>query len=401
MTGGEPQRAFPEMDLLLACARPRFSEAGCARVKALVAEGLDWDLVLELADRHKTLPLLYTSLSQCPVSDLPRSFEQRLQQAADTNAQRNLLLVGELLRVVEALASCGVQGVAYRGPVLARRAYGDVRLRQFNDLDLLVRQGDVERATSCLVSLGYREKNPHAVDARVNARCMHHQAFVREGGRVLLELHWQITPRYFGYTLDASLWDRLDSVELAQARVPTLGSEDLLVVLCVHGALHGWSRLAWICDVAELAAAQQALDWDLALELSRRGRARRMLLLGLCLAHDVLGARLPPGIWECVQADRAVATLAGQVKRSLFCRTRARRGPASRYPLLGLHLGLRESVAQKAAHCLRVALVPSQEDWEMVRLPPSCYALYYLVRPFRLLGKHSGRLLSGGQGEQA
>lgn len=390
---GERQSVCSEMDLLVACARQNVSGDQTAEVGRLASSVLDWDLVLELADRHKVLPLLQHTLSSADLPNVPPFVLQSLRQSWGTNAERNLLLSGELVRVLAALDSSGVQAIPYRGPVLAKRAYRDIRLRQFNDLDVLVHRRDVQRATACLLSLSYQEWDSGGAHPAVRDQSMHHRVFTPNEGRALLELHWQITPRYFGFALDAGAWVRLDSIELAGVAVPILSAEDLLMVLCVHGALHGWRRLAWICDVARLVATQPETDWQLAIELADRQGATRTLHLGLLLAYDLLRAPLPRNILDSVWQDGVARGLAAQVTQWLPEAAEAHSGPQARYPLTRLHLGLREGWAQKAAFLLRAAFVPSHEDWAAVRLSPRLSFLYYLVRPLRLLSKHARRTL--------
>jgi hypothetical protein len=329
--------------------------------------------------------------------DVPLLAKQRLQLLWRENAERNLLLTGELVRVLTALASDGVQAVPFRGPVLAKRAYGDIRLRQFNDLDVLVRRGDVSRASACLASLGYREWDRSSVPVRTREQVMHHRVFSPNQGRALLELHWQITPRWFGYALDAGAWGRLDRLELAGQQVAVLAAEDLLISHCLHGALHGWTRLAWIADVARVLAAEPSMDWERLGQLAERQGARRALYLGLLLAQDLLGLPLPPGVVQAVGDDGIVRGLAAGVKHKLSQKAQAPGGAAPRFPLAGLHLALRVRWSQKVAHLLRVALVPSHEDWALVRLSPRFSFLYYLIRPLRLLGKHATRIVRRGR----
>ena len=383
-----------ESALLLACARTWMLPEHHAHVEALVGTGLDWDRVVRLSGRHKVLPLLYRNLSAIRSGRFPAEAMTRLRGAFELNCSRNLLLAGELLRVLTCLEAADVRTVAYRGPVLAKRAYGDVTLRQFNDLDLLVRNRDVDQARALVLSLGYKQKVPHGVAPSVHAKSMHHLVFAREAGRVLLELHWEIAPRYFGYAIDEGLWGRLTSVELGGVPVPALSGEDLLVVLCVHAALHGWQRLSWICDVAEVVRSQPQLDWPLAMRLGQQQGVSRVLLLGLYLAHDLLGAAIPEESWALVRGDAAVEPLAGQAKRWLFPAEEVPRGPTPRYSLFGFHLGLQETLGQKVAHGLRMAFVPSQEDWALVRLPPRLSFLYGLVRPLRLVAKHGVRWIA-------
>ena len=85
---------------------------------------------------------------------------------------------------------------------------------------------------------------------------------VRQDEKVLVELHWAITSWTFFFPLNPEhLWERLETGSLEGTPVRTLAPEDLLLILCVHGAKHYWSKLGWICDVAELLRVHPGLKW--------------------------------------------------------------------------------------------------------------------------------------------
>jgi hypothetical protein len=44
--------------------------------------------------------------------------------------------------------------VPFKGPALAVQAYGDLSLRQYDDLDLLIHEADVPRAYQLLIANG-------------------------------------------------------------------------------------------------------------------------------------------------------------------------------------------------------------------------------------------------------
>jgi hypothetical protein len=67
---------------------------------------------------------------------------------------------------------------------------------------------------------------------------------VREETACLVEIHTRITPRDFFFPIRLEdLWPRLQSVSLCGQEVTALGGEDLLLVLCAHGAKEMWRRL--------------------------------------------------------------------------------------------------------------------------------------------------------------
>src|SRR3989454_2276525 len=151
-------------------------------------------------------------------------------------ARRNLRLTGELLSVLDLFEAQGIPAVPLKGPLLALLAYGNLALREFGDLDILVRRADVERAKRLLLSHGYRpELFVEAAHEAALLACGYHYPLRRDDG-LAVELHWSLAPREFPYPLDAEeVWTRLRPVRLGGRTLYTLGSEDLLLFLCAHG----------------------------------------------------------------------------------------------------------------------------------------------------------------------
>ena len=95
-----------------------------------------------------------------------------------------------LAQVCAALESQGIPAVAFKGPVLARRAHGDVALRPAIDLDLLVRRDDLHRAVTVLAAQGYALRvDPQRPDGlpELHFRLDHPEEW---GPRI--ELHWRV-----------------------------------------------------------------------------------------------------------------------------------------------------------------------------------------------------------------
>jgi len=380
--------ARPEIALLHACARSRIDTEQSRVIQALLQQEIDWADLIQLAARHRTIPLLYTSLAVCCPDAVPAEVMEQLQGYFRANGVRNLTMGRELLQVLRDCQDNGVRAVSYKGPLLAELVYGNLSLRDFYDLDLLVQRKDVARAKDTLISMGYQLLLPHRMSVAGHLAHGHDYTFWHARSKIRLELHWEIVERYFGFTLDPQLWDRLETVHFMGRQLLGLRAEDLLLILCVHGSKHGWPRLAWVCDFAELVRAHPTMDWDRVLWQARRHETQRMVLLGLSLAGDLLEATLPEDIEQTVQADPAVRSLGLEVWQRLFHEVEPAPGTSEKYRLFAFHIRLRKTLWGKVRHCLRVALVPTWEDWEAVPLPDCLSFLYYVVRPLRLLGKH-------------
>src|SRR5262249_9003554 len=143
------------------------------------------------------------------------------------------------------------------------------------------------------------------------------ELFFLRNGRDIVELHWGVaSPSFCAVTTDM-LWDRLQSRNFAGRTVFVLPPRDLLLILCVHGAKHCWQRLAWITDVAELID-QADFDWQCVLKQGSALECERMLLLGLSVARDVVGARLPVEADRRLRKQSVVRSMTAAVRERLF-----------------------------------------------------------------------------------
>jgi putative nucleotidyltransferase-like protein len=348
-------QACPEAQVLLYCAQTCYNPASAAQLPRLLHPDFHWDSLIRLALRHRVLPLVYRSMQAIGANLAPPSVWADLQHHFHANAQRNLLLGGTLLRLLRLLARHDISAIPYKGPVLAMVAYGNLALRQFGDLDILVRQQDVERAKDLLLAQGYRWWEQRPITLLPRQRKVYE--LISADSQVLVELHWAVTSSTFYFPLDpARLWERLETVVLLGLPVRTLTPESLLLILCVHGAKHHWHRLAWICDIAALLHVSAEMDWQHLLAQADQLGCRRMLLLGVLLAQTLLGTTLSEPLQHRLHADAAIPRLAQEVQARLFIDTRRPLAAVDR-PLF--YLRLRERLRD--------------------RLRCSCYLVYHTI----------------------
>ena len=398
-TAGDPGPS-PEQEILLCCARASVDADAADRLGALLRRELDWDAVGSLAIRHGVVPLVHRNLERLQPQAVPTRVRDRLGETARSCSWRNLELTGELLELLDLFSEHGISAVPYKGPSLAADLYGDISLRQFGDLDLLVRRDDVLRAKDLLLARGYepeyrldREQEAGYLDSACE------YTFERRDDQLLVEIHWRILPRRFNLALDAEdLWPRLRPVELVGRTVPGLAPEDLLIVLCVHGFKHLWSHLKWICDVAELVRSRP-MSWPEVFAEAESLGVKRRVSVGLLLAHALLGARIPETVEREVRSDRTARSLAAWARGRLFA---DEENELSQFEIDRQRQRFVERFRDRA-HFVRCALrakhKPNRKDRALVPLPRFLHFLYYVIRPLRLLreyGLKSPRLLLTG-----
>jgi hypothetical protein len=393
------KRLRPEDELILCCARTSIDANRAAQIRALLREDLDWAHLIEIASLNRVMPLLYRSLrATCPEA-VPGAVMELLRDQFEANTRYNLFLTAELLKLLDLLETHGIPALPFKGPVLAASVYGDLSLRQFGDLDILVQEHNLHRAKDLLASQGYQPL-PAGYQIQLTGaqevaylRTACDYTFVPPDGRVNVELHWKFAPKFFTFPFDLeSLWECLEALSLGGKMILNLPPEDLILILCMHGTKHLWKRLAWICDVAELVRVQQDMDWKRVIEQASRLGSKRMLLLGLCLAHDLLDTALPNGIVQVMQADIVVSSLVRKVRERLFQEVD---GPfEEEWPYMQLfHLRARERLHDRIQYCLYWTMMPTVTEWDYLRLPASLAFFYHLVHPIRVVKKCGQGLL--------
>ena len=390
--------ARPEDQILICVARRTLDVAAGANLRQLLRRDLDWNYLQLMAERHRVVPSLYYHLvAECPEA-IPSQVRSRLEKLNQENTRSNLLLTGELLKIIELLEARGIAAVPFKGPTLALWAYGDVGRREFGDLDILVKKPDVPAIRKLLVSEGFTprpELNAAQQAATLRFDCSHNFANERN---IWLDVHWDFVVPSASVQIDTDkLWDRLQPILVNRRELKTVSVEDLLLILCLHGFTHFWERLGWIGDVAALIESQEKIDWHLLLKNADRMGSRRILSLGLYLASNLLGISVPLDVWTRVPADATVVALAEQVQRGLFTEGIERLGILSE---LRLNLAMKEGTRDKLTSCIRLLATPRVDDWKLLPLPGSLFFLYYALRPFRLTGKYAAKLLRGSADQE-
>jgi hypothetical protein len=268
--------------------------------------------------------------------------------------------------------------------VLAAQAYAEPSVRTYGDLDLLVPQRDIRRATELMIASGYQSAvSLTAVDA---GKTPGQYLFSKPDSRLLVELHNDLTLRYFPRSLPLEdFFARQIHVRLDAHEVPAPCVEDELVLICVHGAKHFWERLSWIADVAGLISRQTRIDWEGTASTARTVQSEHLLHTGLRLAADVLHATLPEAISSRVRGDVAAAKLAA---RTLQWLPAAGYAPPGLFERAAFRLRMRGNLFAAPAYLLRLFLSPTEEDWHAGEALSHNRFLDALHRPFRLARKY-------------
>ena len=362
-------------------------QADGSELVSLASAIVDWQDLVACAREHRIAPLLFERIVQQAVPVAAETNDE-LGKEYDRNLLRSLANATELVTVLKDFEQRGISAMPFKGVVLASSIYGSLNLRPAGDLDLLIFEQDIKRASAALRERGYQLTTRALEDGSPAFDNYHEFHFERPSDGMVLEIRWklELQPR-FRHDLGLGwLWPHRRTAKLGGVEVPDIDPERLLLILSMHGSKHVWSRLIWVCDIAKLLETRSSIDWRLVTAEARRVGLWRSVALGVILAQRICGIAIPEDVRREFESDRDARTLACEIEGLIFDQPGG--VPRNRLPYNVRLLDFRDRARLLMSFGF---LAPNARDREFIRLPKALHPLYYFIRPIRVLIDRSAR----------
>jgi hypothetical protein len=382
-----------ELLLVLACARAQLNPAAAGEIESAAAQPLDWLKAIDLASGHGLSPILSCQVQQHATARVPETIRLCFIERFRAHTIRNFELTRELLDILSLLEKSGVDALAFKGPVLAQQLYGDLSLREFLDLDILVAATHASTVIALLSAQGFE---PQFILTRQQfarfQRIGWHMGLYHAAKRILVEVHWALfSPGYSFSPAVQMAWESVQTVSIAGRSVKTFSAETQLLFSCLHQAKHNWSRLGWLMDLAALIRQSPAMDWQQIQSRAGSFGTACMIRVSLRLAQRLFQVALPRDIAEWIENDICSIKIAERIHKHLLLVDIIAEQPTALDPLFRASM---ESFADRAFYWFDNILRPTPLEWALLPLPDRLYPLYYPIRVGRLVCKHTaGRLV--------
>ena len=369
--------------LLAACSEiPR--QARSDRLRKLLGQPFQWNVLFDLAERHGVQPLLYQVLVEADKA-VPPDQRPLLERRYQINLHKALLLSRELIRIVDHLSALGVEVMPYKGLALAELIYGDVALRQAGDMDILIHPQDLPRVRDAVTELGYTSHlSLSKAEERSYLKFGYEYSFDGPAGPNLLEVQWRIQPRFYAIDFDMDgLFRRATTVKVAGYSMKTPSPEESLLVLTAHAAKHVWGRLVWLCDLARIMSLP-TLNWSSIGSQAQTLGIVRILCVSMLLANRLLGLPIPAAAQASLPQDAETPALVEEILPHIVSEATYN---VESVPYFRLMMRLRERPSDRRLFLQRLIFTPGPGEWQAVHLPAPLFPLYRLVRLSRLAAR--------------
>ena len=273
------------------------------KVKEILDDCLDWDYIVESSMNHGILPLLYWNLSRIDDGEyVPAEVMAKLRILYYKNAALNTLLYYELSRVLKAFKNIGIDVIVLKGAFLAETVYKNIGLRPMSDVDLLIKQEDLQKVKNEMVQLRYHAPvYPTKWHEQLQNAWTEEIKYTNQEKNVAIDVHWNLQPPSSPIQVDITKsWENVQPVKTAGVETLILAPEDLLQHLCLHLDKHISSsgapplQFKWYCDIAEVIRYYNGkINWKYLVQTSKNYGIEEPIYQSLYLVNKYLGAVVP------------------------------------------------------------------------------------------------------------
>jgi hypothetical protein len=294
-------------------------------------------------------------------------------------------LTSELINIMKLLEENNIKAIAFKGPTLSQLAYGDITLRQYVDLDILIEKDNLEKAYSLFCKSSYNTEidrsfllNKLYIDKNSDIQ------FLNEKKSILVELHWKLFREQFYSNRSDYYIKNSNSLNLNNHSTNIFSNEILLIYLCMHGSKHCWERIEWIADIDRLIRIDNNLDWDFISKYSKIELSFIMVNLGLSLSKKIFATPIPiiinnnygniDFLINTVFLNYKIKINDGELKNNLKS--------------FKFHFYLNDTNILKIKFLVRTFISLKVEDILYFNISKRYHIFYYILRPIRLIKKY-------------
>jgi len=288
----------PEEQFILLAADIKPDQTILNRLDELIPTIRDWEVFTKMAIDRAAAPLIVDKLFKLSNAGLfPEKVLRNLKQASLRTLTRNMLLTEHFRQVIRALTEAGVPVIALKGSMLSEWLYGNINLRQFSDLDLLVPQEKGLDAVAILDKMGYVQDNLIMSEfINENTFIVHYKPMIKNG--VSVEIHIRIHSETEPYQVDLQdMWQHAVPLKLHGVEALGFSPEDLLMHLCIHLDKHfivGQFQFTCLYDIVNMLNHKgELLNWDLFEKKCIQANAVSVTYKYLLLVQKYLNGNLP------------------------------------------------------------------------------------------------------------
>jgi len=289
--------------IILLSAKIHPSDKELVELNDLIPQITDWGYYVNRLIECCVGPLFHSKLSLLSNANLiPQEIKDKLQQSYYITLSRGMKMYSVFQTAMNALKSAGVDVMVLKGAYLADALYKDIALRQFSDIDLLIKEEDGEKSVEALKNIGFEaDENDAIIQKYTDGQYsfIHYPHMVFQG--ISVELHVRLHDENERYQLlPDKIRQHAETYTLQGVEVNVQDLNDLLIFICVHLHKHfvfGHLQFTSFNDIVNILEVNNTkLEWDTLTGRCKEYDCEGIVFRYLLLAHKYYHAPVPDNI---------------------------------------------------------------------------------------------------------
>ena len=290
-------------------------------IPALIEE--DWNDLFKFAQKQGISCYLYYSLRQKKSENLiPEDWQRKVNLQLMHYSAGNIKHLQELEEISLAFNKVQIPVIFLKGSHLAFHVYPSPSLRPMGDIDLFVREENVQKAIDTLLASGYRSNYFTLENLKKHTR--HLPPFTRKGKKSI-ELHWTLIQPHFhtSGTEQTMNWliNATEEKQFGKSRALVFKPNAIVFQLMLHIGLNDGLRssLKNLTDLTVLIQRfQKEIEWEVITNrILETSFARPYALVGW-LANNMVGANIPYKFFQAMNVEISEEIKAAALSRILL-----------------------------------------------------------------------------------
>jgi hypothetical protein len=339
--------------------------------------------LITLAKHHGLLPIIYKKLYHINKEYYNKyisNFYKELKSQYIQISKYNMLLSSELINIFSIFQANNIKALSFKGATLSTLLYDDITIRQYSDIDILIKLEDRKKVLDILQQHKYKEHlNLPKEQKELFLQTAKEISLYHIEKPIMLDIHWAFFDKDYPIDFDCQdIWKEPFIVRIDNLPIPTFNKEQLLIYLAIHASKHLFERIEWLVDI-DRAITTHNIDWSYIYKFLQKSDFERMFILALYLSNRHFDTYIPNRLLHKYKDEKWLSYTSDYVIKSWYSDF-----SITAYTKAMLYLFPKTS--QKINYLIKVIFKPSKNEFNYIKSDKKW--LYYTIRPWLLIKKY-------------
>lgn len=229
-------------------------------------------------------PQIYSLLKQNSHFDMiPTNLRDHLTKQYQSQFIQSLLIKNQTHTILSKFEEKGVYVIPLKGPLFSEKYFNDFAARSSSDIDILVKESQVDEAIACIRSLGFdtEEKNDEGHFHRTFSK-----PIPRSSIPLLIEIHWNLLKGNTSNLSMEELWNNATPNKNNQF-VKELSTLYTFYFIIIHAWRHNLDSMKHFLDIIQMIhKLGNELDYPILLRIARKNRTLKRVKRTLSIVYQ-------------------------------------------------------------------------------------------------------------------